>query len=81
MFIVSNVESYCAIHPTVFFSGVFVLLVECESEFMLTGKQANVGPVGHSLLEEMCCYGQHFAEVNSFCRGQDQIFCLLSVIL
>lgn len=86
-FIMSSVESYCAVLPTRLFSAVFLFCLclhsamECESRCMLTMKQANVVPVGHSLLDEMCCYGWHFAEVNSFCRGKDQIFCLLSVIL
>lgn len=82
----SSVESCCAVLPTMLFSAVSLFClclhsaVECESRCMLTVKQANVVPVGRSLLE-MCCYGWHFAEVNSFCRGKDQIFCLLRVIL
>lgn len=61
-FIMFNVESYCAVLPTVLFSAVFLFCscvhsaVECESRCVLTVKQANVVPVGHSLLE-MCCYG------------------------
>lgn len=85
--IMATVESYCAVLPTMLFSAVSLFClclhsaVECESRCMLAVKQANVAPVGHSLLEEMCCYGWHFADVNSFCRGKVQIFCLLRVIL
>lgn len=78
--IMSYIESHCAVLPTVFLSAVFLLClclhsaVECESRCMLTVEQANVVPVGHSLLQEMCCYGWHFLEVNSFCREKYQIF-------
>lgn len=68
--VMSSVESYCAVLLTMLFSVVFLFClclhsaVECESRCILTVKQANMVPVGHSLLEEMCCYGWHFAEEN-----------------
>lgn len=39
-------------------------------------------PAGASLLEEMCCHVWCCAVMkSSFCRGKDQIFCLLRVVL